>query len=98
MILITLIFQISDLQRALYVGGHLPNEDPFVNTRFEPDSLEIAFSIQLDSNGLFQSVKVAPGWHRGAPDGRWSGTPSRRVSGHIPCLSSPRDLCGRLSV
>ena len=61
MILIALIFQISDVTRSMHVGGHLPNEDPFANTRFEADSISVAFSIQLDSNGLFQSVTVPGG-------------------------------------
>merc|ERR1711997_669723 len=35
--------KISDLQRSMHVGGHLPNEDPFANTKFEPVSdIEIA--------------------------------------------------------
>ena len=55
-------FQISDLKRSMHVGGHLPAEDPFAKTKFEPVAdIEIAFSIKLDSNGLFESVKVPSG-------------------------------------
>jgi len=54
--------KISDLKRSMHVGGHLPAEDPFAKTKFEPVAdIEIAFSIKLDSNGLFESVKVPSG-------------------------------------
>jgi hypothetical protein len=53
--------KISDIKRSMFVGGHLPTDDQFANTKFEPASMEIAFSVQLDSNGLFQSVTVPSG-------------------------------------
>jgi len=54
--------KISDLQRSMHVGGHLPNEDPFANTKFEPVSdIEIAFKVMLDANGLFHCVTVPSG-------------------------------------
>ena len=42
----------------MYVGGHLPNEDPFTRTNFKTYPMNTKISIQLDSNGLFQSARI----------------------------------------
>merc|ERR1711899_223061 len=55
--------KISDLKRAVFVGGHLPTDNPFeTKAKFEPDSdIEVKFSIELGDNGLFKSLVVPSG-------------------------------------
>ena len=56
-------FQISDIKHSIFVGGHLPTDDQYAGTKFEAvDGVESLFSVQLDSNGLFQSVDVPAGF------------------------------------
>ena len=50
------------MKRAVFVGGHLPTDNPFEKTKFEPvNDIEIKFSVELGDNGLFKSVKVPSG-------------------------------------
>merc|ERR1711899_45870 len=55
--------KISDLKRAVFVGGHLPTDNPFeTKAKFEPVSdMEAKFSIELGDNGLFKSLVVPSG-------------------------------------
>ena len=56
-------FQISDIKHSIFVGGHLPTDDQFADTKFDAvTGVESLFSVQLDSNGLFQSVDVPAGF------------------------------------
>jgi hypothetical protein len=49
--------KISDIKHSIFVGGHLPTDDQYAGTKFEAvDGVESLFSVQLDNNGLFQSV------------------------------------------
>jgi hypothetical protein len=55
--------KISDIKHSIFVGGHLPTDDQYAGTKFEPvEGVESLFSVQLDSNGLFQSVDVPAGF------------------------------------
>jgi hypothetical protein len=55
--------KISDIKHSIFVGGHLPTDDQYAGTKFEAvEGVESLFSVQLDSNGLFQSVDVPAGF------------------------------------
>ena len=46
----------------MFVGKHLPKENPYQNTIFKaPQQQETKFSVNLDSNGLVQSLVIPSG-------------------------------------
>ena len=55
--------EISDLERSMFVGGHLPTEDPFENTNYVKVDMAtpVKFKVTLDSAGKFQSLTLASG-------------------------------------
>lgn len=55
--------EISDLERSMFVGGHLPTEDPFENTNYVKVDMAnpVKFKVTLDSSGKFQSLTLASG-------------------------------------
>ena len=55
--------EISDLERSMFVGGHLPMEDPFENTNYIKVDMAspVKFKVTLDSAGKFQSLTLASG-------------------------------------
>ena len=54
--------EISDLERSVFVGSHLPTECPFEGTTFQKvDSPPVKFKVSLDASGKFQSLTLASG-------------------------------------
>lgn len=46
----------------MYVGGHLPTDIPYANTKFtKVGDVSIKFSVSLDSDGKFSSLTMPSG-------------------------------------
>ena len=54
--------EISDLERSVFVGGHLPTEDPFASTTYtKVDSNPVKFKVTLGADGKFRSLTLNSG-------------------------------------